>query len=468
MYRKSDGQISIAEFMSPFGKLDGNNRWVKKAAMIPWGRVEEKYASLFKSDTGNVAKPVRMALGTQLIKEETGFSDEDILQNVLENPYMQYFIGLHEFTTEPPFAATTMVYFRKRLTAEIMAEINEMIFAPEEPEEKEPGPGSGDEESGENKGVLMLDATCVPADITYPTDTGLLNEAREKLEHIIDALHAESGEAKKPRTYRKKARKEFLGFSKSKRKSGKQIRKAVRKQLGYVRRDLGHIERMLEKTDASALPERLSRQLETIRTVHEQQEYMYVNKTHKVTDRIVSISQPYVRPIVRGKKNAPVEFGAKVSVSLVDGYAFVDKIGWDNYSEAELLPQAVKAYRRRFGCYPEAVLADKLYRNRENLRFCREKGIRLSGPRLGRPPKDAVKDSYEAADSAQRNWIEGKFGEGKTRYGLGRLFARLQGTCETAIQTAILAMNLNRKMRVILRLWLDAFLFRWNYSFGAC
>ena len=94
MYRKNDGQISIAEFLSPFGKLDETNRWVKKAKLIPWDRIEETYARLFESDTGNVAKPVRMALGSLLIKQETGLSDEGVVQNIVENPYMQYFIGL--------------------------------------------------------------------------------------------------------------------------------------------------------------------------------------------------------------------------------------------------------------------------------------------------------------------------------------------------------------------------------------
>jgi hypothetical protein len=362
------------------------------------------------------------------------------------------------------------VYFRKRLTAQMLSEINEMIFAPGNPadHDHDPGSGSGDVESGKNQGMLMLDATCVPADITYPTDTGLLNEAREKLEDIIDELHPKTGAMSKPRTYRRKARKEFLGFSKNKKKSQKQIRAAKRKQLGYVGRDLGHIDKMLEKVDASVLSKRLSHQLETIRTIYEQQKNMYENNTHKVEERIVSISQPHVRPIVRGKTNAPVEFGAKVSISLVDGYAFVDKIGWDNYSEAELLPQAVEDYRKRYGCYPEAVLADKLYRNRENLRFCKGKGIRLSGPRLGRPPKNAEKDPHEDADSAKRNWIEGKFGEGKTRYGLGRLFARLMDTCETVIMATFIVMNLKRKLRIILRVWIERGFFFRILSSGTC
>lgn len=163
--------------------------------------------------------------------------------------------------------------------------------------------------------------------------------------------------------------------------------------------------------------------------------------------------------MVRGKKAADVEFGAKVSISLVDGYAFVDKLGWDNYNEAELLPDAVERYRRRYGHYPEAVMADKLYRNMDNLRYCKERGIRLSGPRLGRPPKDTIHDPYEHRDNAMRNWVESKFGEGKTGYGLARLFARLKDTSEAAIQLAFLALNLSRRVREILRpffLWLHS------------
>ena len=455
MYRKDSGQISIAEYLSPFGKLDENNRWVKKAALIPWERIEERYAALFESNTGNVAKPVRMALGALLVKQELEASDDETVETVLENVYIQYFIGLHEFTTTAPFSATTMVYFRKRLTAEILAEINEMMFAPEKPElddnDDDNNTAGGDRG---NSGMLIPDATCTPADITYPTDVGLLNDAREKLEQIIDLLHSETRNAIKPRTYREIARWDFLRFIKRGKKSKKQVRGAIRKQLGYVRRDLGYIDSMLERTDTSLLPARLRQYLATIRTLYQQQETMYRTKTHRTEDRIVSISQPHVRPIVRGKTNAAVEFGAKISISLVNGYSFIDKIGWNNYSEAELLPQALEAYRERFGHYPEAVLADKLYRNRDNLRYCKERGVRLSGPRLGRPPKDGVPDPYERPDSAARNAVEGKFGEGKAGYGLGRIMARLQGTAETVIAIAFLSMNLNRKLRV---LWLRFF-----------
>ena len=115
---------------------------------------------------------------------------------------------------------------------------------------------------------------------------------------------------------------------------------------------------------------------------------MYDNNVHSVPDRIVSISQPYIRPIVRGKAKAPTEFGAKLDLSIDDnGMARIEKQSFDAYNESDVLIGAVERYYKRTGHYPERVLADKIYRNRNNLGYCREHGIRLSGPALGRPKR---------------------------------------------------------------------------------
>ena len=104
---------------------------------------------------------------------------------------------------------------------------------------------------------------------------------------------------------------------------------------------------------------------------------------------MVSLAQPWVRPIVRGEAKLPTEFGAKVSISVINGYTFVDRISFDAYNEGEAgeFVRTVENYRRRFGLYPERVLADKLYRSRANRAFCKKHGIRISGPRLGCPAK---------------------------------------------------------------------------------
>lgn len=475
MYKRTENQLILPDdFFLPFGgKLNKNNRWVKLASLIPWWRVEDKYAKSFKkTQKGQKAVSVRVALGALIIKERLGTSDRETVQQIAENPYLQYFLGFPEFKEDHPFDPSLLTYFRKRLGPEIINEVNEWIVLEEQDQkdsndsdddDDDPTRGSvsakdddshpsSSDECPSHQGKLLLDATCAPADIAYPTDLALLNEAREKLEHIIDVLHTpHRGDQKKPRTYRKKARKAYLAIAKQRRASKKKIRKAVGQQLRYIKRDLQVIERLKEETPLSSLSKQEYRQLLVINELYRQQQEMYSNRSHRVDDRIVSISQPHVRPIVRGKAKANVEFGPKVSVSLVNGYAMIEKLSWDNHNEALTLQRSVERYKEHYGFYPEAVLADQIYRNRENRNYCKARGIRLSGPALGRPSKKAQSEKKRIAqlDAGERNAIEGKFGEGKRHYGLGLIQARLPETSETVIALQFLVMNLERRLRLL-------------------
>jgi hypothetical protein len=321
--------------------------------------------------------------------------------------------------------------------------------------DEDEGPG---EPKAPNQGKLLLDATCVPADISYPTDLKLLNSAREKSEKIIDVLHKSRGKGfKKPRTYRKRARAAYLAVAKSKNIGLGKVRKGLRKQLGYLRRNLSIIEKLSRITGLTMLSRKQYRDLLVISELYRQQQWMYDHRSHRIEDRIVSISQPHVRPIKRGKAGSETEFGAKVSVSLVEGYGFVDRSSWDNFNECQDLQDQVETYKRRFGVYPESVHADRIYRTRDNLRYCKSHGIRLSGPRLGRPPKVTPEnaDQLRAAalearqDELDRIPIEGKFGQGKRRFSLGRLMTKLACTSETAIALCFLVMNLEKWLRAI-------------------
>ena len=116
MYRYSNGQISLSDFKQPVGmNLKENNRWVKKAQTIPWLEIEKRYAALFTNRKGNVAKPLRLALGACIIQSEYGYSDEEITLQIQENPYLQYFIGLPAYSGEAPFSARSMAAFRRRI-----------------------------------------------------------------------------------------------------------------------------------------------------------------------------------------------------------------------------------------------------------------------------------------------------------------------------------------------------------------
>ena len=287
-----------------------------------------------------------------------------------------------------------------------------------------------------------MDATCAPQNISYPQDVNLLNEAREKLEQMIDIICYEQNYYK-PRMYRQKARKDYLNLAKCKKRTAKKIRKAIKTQLQYIRRDLRYIDAFLEEID---LCDDLSKQLVTIRTLVEQQQYMYDNKVHSVPDRIVSISQPYIRPIVRGKAKAPVEFGAKLDLSIDEnGIARLERLSFDAYNESDVLITAVENYKSRTGHYPERVLVDQIYRNRTNRAFCSEHGIRISGPALGRPEKDnKVDKKQEYIDNIDRIEVERAFSLAKRRYGLGLITAKLDTTTRSSIALSIIAMNVNR------------------------
>jgi hypothetical protein len=451
-------------FILPFeGKLNANNRWVELAEIIPWSTIEKDYAGLFPSKLGTVAKPLRMALGSLIIKEKCGFTDRETVEQITENPYLQYFIGLEKYQIEPPFDASLMVHFRKRLDKKTLNKINELICRGQQTKEpKDPDEPGGTPHTGgappeqnsrsterTNKGKLLLDATCAPADIRYPTDLSLLNEAREKSEEIIDTLyHRDLSLRRKPRTYRQKARRDYLKIAKQTKPRGKAIHKAIGKQLSYLNRNLKTIDTLLNLEGHGQLSVKQSRELATIRTLYSQQREMYTSKIHQIKDRIVSICQPHVRPIVRGKAKANTEFGAKISVSMVNGYIHVDRLSWDSFNESLDLQQAVESYKEHFGFYPEAVLADKIYRNRDNRSYCKEHGIRLSGPPLGRPPRDSRPNKeLEKQDMKERNEIEGGFGIGKRRYGLARIMARLKETAESVIMLQFLVMNLDRRLR---------------------
>jgi len=255
MQRNDPKQTEFIDFHMPFGgRLSPDNRWVKLAKMIPWNEVEELYRKSFEdTKMGAPAKSGRIAFGALIIKERLGITDEETVEQILENPYLQYFLGLHEFRESALFASTMMVYFRSRFCQDDYDLINAKIIAlaaadlaqksqasSQDDSQKSPPSSDDDDEVApaappSHEGKLLVDATCTPADITYPTDLKLLGEARAKTEAYLDLLHEPYiGEFSKPRTYRQKARRQFLAVAKQKKPGIKKIRKAIGQQLRFI------------------------------------------------------------------------------------------------------------------------------------------------------------------------------------------------------------------------------------------
>lgn len=465
----SPSQTTIPGFETPFAqKLDPMNRWVLLSKRIPWDMIAGVYnRQMSGSAEGRPPLSARVVVGALFIKHFNNWDDRETVLQIQENMYLQYFLGFSSFTTEPVFDPSLFVEIRKRLGDEQLNSINEQIVKLhlESQSVKTSGKGT-DKDKGNSKGTpvegtgsappsvdgqakvthhgrMLTDATACPQDIAYPTDLNLLSEAREKTEQMVDLLYHEGICPAKPRTYRQNARRDYLLLAKKKNRSAKAIRKAVGKQLNYLKRNLKSIHRLLDAHEHRCLPfpleKREQRCLWVIHTLYDQQRQMHSTYTHSVDDRIVSIHQPHVRPIVRGKTNAKTEFGAKVEVTLANGFAFLDDLSWDAFNEGPRLVAYVEKYKERFGYYPKEVLADGIFSSRDNRKMLKGLGIRLLAKPLGRPSKTAVK---EYVRPGERNPIEGKFGQGKKAYGLGRINARLKETSQSWIAAIILVLNL--------------------------
>ena len=255
------------------------------------------------------------------------------------------------------------------------------------------------------KGKLKIDATVADQLIEYPTDLKLLNQARLESERIIDLLYKRSDRKVKPRTYRRVARKQYLALAKKRKKSRKALRKGIGQQLRYLRRNIQTIHALLKELPTQPFPLRF-RDLKlfwVIQLLYDQQLYMYQHKVNSHPDRIVSLYQPYVRPIPRGKDKGKTEFGAKLGVSEWDGFCRMDHLSWDAYNECTDLIDQVEAYKAFYGYYPEVVLADRIYLTRANRAWLKSKGIRHIGQPLGRPK---TLSAYAKRKTAQRTKYE--------------------------------------------------------------
>lgn len=126
MYKSAkEFQGSFYDFNSSLGfKIDPKNRWVQQARTIPWSKFEKKYAALFPSKKGKIAKPFRVALGSLIIQRHFKCSDKELVSLIKESPYLQYFIGCPGYEYKSPFAPSLLVEFRKRLKDDIFKDLN--------------------------------------------------------------------------------------------------------------------------------------------------------------------------------------------------------------------------------------------------------------------------------------------------------------------------------------------------------
>jgi len=441
MYRKKeDESMTLFPELFTFGeRFDRENEWCKVAEIVPWERLEGMYRKYFSEKEGRVAKDARLVLGMIIVKHRKRLSDRDVVQEVSENIYVQYLCGFTHCTSKHVIHASTLSKIRGKVGAKFFEGFEGEVVE----ELRKAGLVNGK--------TLMIDATVVPADITYPTDMKVVEQARVWLCKTIGELRKAFEIRKAIRTYCRKGRAVFLKYQKKRKKSVKLIKKGVSALLRYVKRNMKQLGTLIEGYGWEICRD-VKKRYEVVKRMYAQQREMIREKKRSVEHRIVSVHQPQVRPIVRGKEGKEVEFGAKITMSRVGGYGMLDKIEDEAYNEASYVKESLRAHKKRFGTYPKEVIADQLFGTRWNRKLLKRLGIRAAFKPLGRKSKLREEEyAYVKKKQRERNAMEGIIGTAKRRYGLERNMYRIPGGTEIWTRMSLMVMNLRAAAKEIER-----------------
>ena len=437
---------TLSLFESPLSKLPKDNRWVKLGDSLPWGKIERIYNSRLNNrgaGAGNIA--ARTVIGALIVKHKLCLSDVETIEAIRENPYIQYMLGLEEFTTERVFDPSLFVTIRKRLGVDDINSFTEALMSA--------GGEDGKGDRPTHSGTLKVDATCCDAEMRYPTDLDLLHDGLRVVERVLDKFCGKMC-LERPHTGWEKAHKMYSATIKRRSKSPKGLSRCLQYLIHTLSKNVSVALLTMGKVQIDhnlCLTKRDAREFAAVLAMLKQQKEMFEKRTHKCKDRIVSVFQPHVRPIVRGKAKARVEFGAKIGASIVSGYTFIDHHSWDAYNECDDLMPHLRAYKRRFGCLPRVFEGDKIYMNRRNRRILKLLGVEVGGMPLGRPPKDVVAVRAKMAQYVgERNEIEATFGTTKRIYNANDIRGKLPATGATWAALCFFAKNVWRFLRNLL------------------
>lgn len=286
----------------------------------------------------------------------------------------------------------------------------------------------------ENLDTMYTDATCYESEMRYPTDTKLLWEGVEKNCATMCELSGRLG-IHSPRTKFLDVQKANLTYRKQRKHSRSQARKITCRLLDLLGKILKEI-REIEKGKGNAenlLTVREKSDLEIITRMYRQQKNHFRNNDSResIPNRIVSLSKPHLRPIVRGKEVKSVEFGAKVNNILVDGISFIEKLSFNAFNEGTRLMHCLKMHKRLLGVEAKKVGGDTGYAGTEHRDYCKANGIQTSFVKRGRPfgekkkEKDLVRKELARVRATA---MEGSFGTQKEHYDLRRVKARTRRT----------------------------------------
>ena len=282
-----------------------------------------------------------------------------------------------------------------------------------------------------NLETFYTDATCYESDMRYPTDHKLLWECVEKSYSIMCRMSGRLG-IHRPRTKYLDVEKANMGYVKQRKHSKSQQRKLTRRLIHLLGKILEEIRKMIRGHDEKVLTVREQSTVGIITKVYRQQKNHFNsnNPRESIPDRIVSVSKPYVRPIVRGKEVKNVEFGAKSNNILVDGISFIEKLSFNAFSEGTRLEHCIKMHKRMFKVDAKKIGGDTGYAGASNRNLCKQMGIQTSFVSRGRPSTEKKEKDFVRQELARvrATAMEGSFGTQKEHYAMRKIKARKRKT----------------------------------------
>ena len=384
------------------------------------------------SVSGKGRKPwldVKGAIGLMILKHYLCMSDELLIERINTDWSMQLFCGIqlraHERIADTNLPSSWRSYLAPHLNIDAMQKQLAHYWKP----------------YMQQTNIGMQDATCYESRITYPTDIKLLWQCCTQTYNIMQQLRRKN-KLRKSRCGYHKQRKVFLHYQKSRKKTKKQEKKLRKRLLKFLLRLLGLLGELQQK-HSIRVPLKKECRLQTIVKVYEQQHQKAYGNQTQIKDRIVSLSKPYIRPIVRGKETKPVEFGAKVNKVLIDGISFIEHFSFDAFHEGNRLEQGIHLQRKLFGkCTHHS--ADGIYATNANRRYCTSEHITTNFIPKGKQKPQHVHQAATmrtALNQERATRLEGSFGNEKNHYLLQKVNARNEHTEKCWIFFGILTSN---------------------------
>lgn len=388
-------------------------------SLIPFSELEKQFRTPRTRRTPK-GRPshfsTRGKIALMILKAKYNLSDKSLIERLNTDVAFQIFCDTH-ISPKSPLVDFKIV---SRIRCELSKRLNIMEF------QKVIASALKSHITSNDLRITMSDATCYESYLRFPTNEKLLWECIENNHKLLVCLSRQRG-SRVPRTKYTNIATAYNSFAKTRKKTHKKKRRISRRLLSLLGKIIGEIKQSVN-CEGIKLRKKDAARFKVTQTIFSQQTHLF--RGEKIENRIVSISKPYIRPIVRGKETKAVEFGAKVNSIQVGGFNFVEHIDFRAFHEGIRVPECINLHKVLFHTKPSFFAGDALYATNANRSYCRQNHITTNFVPKGRQPgvDNGVKAVRRGLNKARSTVLEGSFGTEKEHYSLRKVKGRTKKT----------------------------------------